>query len=129
MPREPRIIAKNKKAWHDYFIDETFEAGIVLTGTEVKSIRDRGVALKDSYAAINQGEIWLYNVHIAPYSHGNRANVDSDRKRKLLLHKQEIRYLTGKTKERGNTLVPRQGRAWSSPRQEALRQARIDCRA
>lgn len=106
MPREERIIAKNKKARHDYFIDETFEAGIELTGTEVKSLRERGAALRDCYANIKRGEAFLHNVHISPYSHGNRANVDPDRIRRLLLHKSEIRYLIGKTKERGYTLVP-----------------------
>lgn len=106
MPRETRIIAANKKARHDYFIDETFEAGIALTGTEVKSLRERGAMLRDSYAFIKRGEAFLQGVHISPYSHGNRANVDPDRVRKLLLHKKEIRYLIGKTKERGYTLVP-----------------------
>ncbi|MDH4140863.1 MAG: SsrA-binding protein SmpB [Coriobacteriia bacterium] len=99
-------ISTNKKAYHDYFIEETFEAGIVLTGTEVKSLRERGAALRDSFATIRRGEAWLHNVHISPYSHGNRANVDTDRMRKLLLHKKEIRYLVGKTAERGFTLVP-----------------------
>lgn len=106
MARENKLIAKNKKARHDYFIDETFEAGIELTGTEVKSLRDRGTALRDSFATIRRGEAWLHNVHIPPYSHGNRANVDPDRMRRLLLHKKEIRYLQGKTQERGYTLVP-----------------------
>ncbi len=106
MARENKLIAKNKKARHDYFIDETFEAGIELTGTEVKSLRERGTALRDSFATIRRGEAWLHNVHIPPYSHGNRANVDPDRMRRLLLHKKEIRYLQGKTQERGNTLVP-----------------------
>lgn len=106
MVREERVIAKNKKAYHDYFIDETFEAGIVLTGTEVKSLRSHGASLRDSYASVRKGELWLHNVHIAPYSHGNRANVDPDRVRKLLLHRKEIRYLMGKTAERGFTLVP-----------------------
>lgn len=106
MPREEKVIANNKKAYHDYFIDETFEAGIVLTGTEVKSLRGHGASLRDSYATVRKGEVWLHNVHISPYSHGNRANVDPDRARKLLLHRKEIRYLTGKTAERGFTLVP-----------------------
>jgi len=106
MARDVRIIATNKKARHDYFIDETFEAGIELTGTEVKSLRERGAALRDSYATVKRGEVFLHGVHISPYSHGNRANVDPDRVRRLLLHKKEIRYLIGKTKERGYTLVP-----------------------
>ncbi len=101
-----RTIAKNKKAYHDFFIDETFETGIELTGTEVKSLRENKASLRESFATVTQGEVWLHGIHIAPYSHGNRANVDPNRKRKLLLHKKEIRYLVGKTKERGNTLVP-----------------------
>jgi SsrA-binding protein len=104
--KEERAIATNKKAYHDYFIEETFECGIALTGTEVKSLRQNRAALRDSFATVRSGEVWLHGVHISPYSHGNRANVDPDRKRKLLLHKKEIRYLIGKTKERGFTLVP-----------------------
>jgi len=104
--KDERLIASNKKAFHDYFIDETFETGIELTGTEVKSLRQNRAALRDSFATVRAGEVWLHGVHISPYSHGNRANVDPDRKRKLLLHKKEIRYLIGKTKERGLTLVP-----------------------
>jgi len=104
--KEDRIIATNKKAYHDYFVDETFECGIALTGTEVKSLRQNRAALRDSFATVRNGEVWLHGVHISAYSHGNRANVDPDRKRKLLLHKKEIRYLIGKTKERGFTLVP-----------------------
>ncbi len=106
MAKQDRTIATNKKAYHDYFVDETFECGIVLTGTEVKSLRQNRVALRDSFATVRAGEVWLHGVHISPYSHGNRANVEPDRKRKLLLHKKEIRYLIGKTKERGFTLVP-----------------------
>ncbi len=106
MPAENRTIATNKKARHDYFIDETFECGIALTGTEVKSLRENRATLRDSFATVRNGEVWLHGVHISPYSHGNRANVDPDRQRKLLLHKKEIRYLIGKTKERGYTLVP-----------------------
>lgn len=101
-----RNIATNKKAYHDYFIDETFETGIELTGTEVKSLRQNKANLRDSFATVRNGEVWLHGVHISAYSHGNRANVDTDRKRKLLMHKKEIRYLIGKTKERGFTLVP-----------------------
>ncbi len=101
-----RNIATNKKAYHDYFIDETFEAGIELTGTEVKSLRQNKASLRDSFAVVRKGELWLHNVHISPYSHGNRANVDPTRPRKLLLHKKEIRYLGGKTAEKGATLVP-----------------------
>jgi SsrA-binding protein len=106
MAREEKLIASNKKAFHDYFVDETFEAGIELTGTEVKSLRDNKASLRESYASVKRGEVWLHGVHIAPYSHGNRSNVDPDRPRKLLMHKKEIRYLIGKTKERGATLVP-----------------------
>lgn len=106
MPREERTIANNKKVFHDYTIEETFEAGIALTGTEVKSLRETRASLRDSFATVRNGEVWLHNVHIAPYSHGNRSNVDPDRTRKLLLHKNEIRYLAGKTKEKGLTLVP-----------------------
>jgi len=106
MAREERQIAVNKKARHDYFIDEVFEAGLALTGTEVKSLRERGCNLRESYAYVKRGEVFIHGMHISPYSHGNRFNVDPDRDRKLLLHKQEIRYLIGKTRERGNTLVP-----------------------
>jgi len=106
VPKEDRTIASNKKAYHDYFIDETYETGIELTGTEVKSLRQNRAALRDSFATVRGGEVWLHGVHISPYSHGNRANVEPNRKRKLLLHKKEIRYLIGKTKEKGYTLVP-----------------------
>ena len=106
MTRQRKDIATNKKAYHDYFVDETFEAGIELTGTEVKSLRQNGASLRDCFASVRKGEVWLNNVHIAPYSHGNRSNVDPDRTRRLLLHKKEIRYLAGKTKERGFTLIP-----------------------
>jgi SsrA-binding protein len=106
MARETKIIATNKKAYHDYFVDETFEAGIALTGTEVKSLRENKANLRDSFATVRGGEVWLHNVHISAYSHGNRSNVDPDRTRKLLLRKAQIRYLIGKTKERGYTLVP-----------------------
>lgn len=106
MPREPKTIANNKKAYHDYFVDETFEVGLVLTGTEVKSLRERGASLRDCYAVIRRGEAWIVGLHISPYSHGNRANPDPERQRKLLMHKKEIRYLVGKTAERGFTLVP-----------------------
>jgi len=106
VPREERLIATNKKAFHDYFVDETFEAGIALSGTEVKSLRENRTTLRDAFATVRRGEVWLHNVHIAPYSHGNRSNVQPDRTRKLLMHKKEIRYLIGKTKEKGFTLVP-----------------------
>jgi len=106
MAKEERLIAKNKPAFFEYFIDETYEAGVVLTGTEVKSLRENRTSLRDSFATVRAGEVWLHNVYIAAYSHGNRSNVEPDRRRKLLLHKREIRYLIGKTKEKGYTLVP-----------------------
>jgi len=106
MPREEKTIAKNKKAFHDYFVDETFEAGIALTGTEVKSLRESGASLRETFATVKKSEVWLHGLHIAPYSHGNRSNVEPGRSRKLLLHRKEIRYLIGKTRERGNALVP-----------------------
>ena len=106
MAGSEKLIARNKKAFHDYAIDETIEAGVVLTGTEVKSLRENKTTLRDAFATVRNGEVWLHNVHIAHYSHGNRANVDRDRTRKLLLHKKEVRYLVGKVRERGYTLVP-----------------------
>ncbi|NLJ84227.1 MAG: SsrA-binding protein SmpB [Halanaerobiaceae bacterium] len=101
-----RVIARNKKARHDYHIEETFEAGIILKGTEIKSIREGKVNLKDSFAMVEDGEVFLYNMHISPYSHGNRENHDPERKRKLLLHRREIRKLIGRTTMKGYTLVP-----------------------
>ncbi|EKP94907.1 MULTISPECIES: SsrA-binding protein SmpB [Thermaerobacter] len=101
-----RLVAENRKARHDYFVDETFEAGLVLTGTEIKSIRAGRVNLRDSHARVERGEVWLYGVHIAPYEHGNRFNHEPDRPRKLLLHRREIDYLAGRVRERGYTLVP-----------------------
>jgi SsrA-binding protein len=100
------LIADNRKAFHDYHILETFEAGIALLGTEVKGIREGRANLRDSFARVEQGEVWLYNVHVSPYS--NRGYVDHDpkRRRRLLLHRQEIRRLIGKTVEKGLTLVP-----------------------
>jgi len=100
------IVISNKKAFHDYFIEESFEVGIVLTGTEVKSIRGGQANMKDSFARIENGEVFLYQFHISPYGHGNRANVDSERIRKLLLHKKEISRLYGKTQLKGYTLIP-----------------------
>ncbi|WP_316572323.1 SsrA-binding protein SmpB [Neobacillus sp. YIM B06451] len=101
-----KTVAQNKKAYHDYFIEETYEAGIVLQGTEIKSIRAGKVQLKDSYARIHNGEMFLYSVHISPYEQGNRYNHDPLRTRKLLLHKREIMKLLGETKESGYALVP-----------------------
>jgi SsrA-binding protein len=99
-------IAENRKAFHDYHILETFEAGVVLQGTEVKAIREGNVNLRDSFARLEEGEVWLYNVHIKPYSHRGYADHEPTRRRKLLLHRQEIRKLIGKTVEKGMTLVP-----------------------
>ena len=99
-------IAENRKAFHDYQIVETFEAGIVLVGTEVKAIREGNVNLRDSFARVEDGEIWMYNVHINPYSHRGYADHEPTRRRKLLLRKGEIRKLIGKTVEKGMTLVP-----------------------
>ncbi|MGH7493404.1 MAG: SsrA-binding protein SmpB [bacterium] len=103
-----KIIAQNRKARHDYEILETYEAGIALRGTEVKSLRAGRANLKDAYAAVREGEVWLYGVHISPYSHGNINNHDPERDRKLLMHRREIRRLIGKTKETGLTVVPLQ---------------------
>ncbi|MEW9122438.1 MAG: SsrA-binding protein SmpB [Thermotaleaceae bacterium] len=103
---EMKIVANNKKARHDYFIEETYEAGIVLTGTEVKSIRMGRINLKDSYAEVDHGEIYIHNMHISPYEKGNIFNVDPVRKRKLLLHRREISKLLGYTTQNGLTLVP-----------------------
>jgi SsrA-binding protein len=105
-PSGEKLIATNKKAFHDYFILEKFEAGIVLAGTEVKAIREGRMNLKDSYALVRAGEVFLINCHISPYSHGNRENHEPMRSRKLLLHLREIRKLIGKTQEKGLTLVP-----------------------
>ena len=101
-----KIIAENRKARHDYIIEESFEAGIVLTGTEVKSMRGGRINLKDSYAQIENGELFLHGMHISPYEHGNIFNVDPLRPRKLLMHKKEIMRLFGKVKTDGLTLVP-----------------------
>jgi len=106
MSKNGKVIARNRKARHEYHIEETYEAGIVLQGTEVKSIRQGRVNLKDSFAIVEEGEVFLYNMHIAPYKHGNRYNHDPERVRKLLLHKREIKGLIGKTREKGYTLVP-----------------------
>ena len=99
-------IAENRKAFHDFHILETFEAGVALLGTEVKSIRGGNVNLRDSFARVEDGEVWIYNVHVSPYANRGYANHEPTRRRKLLLHKQEIRKLIGKTVERGMTLVP-----------------------
>jgi len=99
-------VAGNRRAYHDYFIDETIEAGIVLTGTEVKSVRAGRVNLREAYASIDSREAWLWNAHISPYDHGNRYNHEPTRTRKLLLHKGEILKLQNSVKKKGYTLVP-----------------------
>jgi SsrA-binding protein len=101
-----KIIADNRKAQHDYHFVETFEAGVALLGTEVKSIREGGANLRDSFARIEAGEVWVYNIHINPYRNRGYSDHEPTRRRKLLLHRQEIRKLIGKTVERGMTLVP-----------------------
>ncbi len=103
-----KVVAQNKKARHDYFIEQTIEAGIVLSGTEVKSIRQGKVNLKDSYAMIEGGEVMLNGMHISPYEQGNIFNKDPLRDRKLLLHKSEINRLIGYTRQKGLSLVPLQ---------------------
>ncbi|MBQ1892161.1 MAG: SsrA-binding protein SmpB [Firmicutes bacterium] len=114
---ERKLISNNKKARHDYFIEEEYEAGIVLTGTEIKSIRAGGVSLRDSFAKVENSEVFVYNMHISPYEKGNRFNTDPMRPKKLLLHKKEIRKLIGYISRDGLTLVPldvyldRRGRA------------------
>ena len=101
-----KIIAENRKAFHDYYIDERFEAGVALSGTEVKSLRAGKINLRDSYCQVKDGEMYLIGVHISPYENGNRFNLDPDRTRKLLMHNREIIRLYSKTKEDGLTLVP-----------------------
>lgn len=104
--KSKNIIAKNRKAFFDYEIEETFEAGVVLTGTEVRSLRDNNCQLTECFVLVRGGEAWLHGVHIKPYANGSFNNPDPDRKRKLLLHKNQIRYLGQKTQEKGYTLVP-----------------------
>ena len=107
MSRKPRkLVASNKKARHDYFIEATYEAGIVLTGTEIKSVRAGKVSIKESYAKVENGELIIYGMHISPYEQGNRYNVEPLRPRKLLLHKKEINKLYGETKNTSLTIVP-----------------------
>ena len=106
--RARKRVANNKKARHDFFIEEVYEAGIVLTGTEIKSVRQGKVSIKESFAKIENGEMIIYGMNISPYEQGNRFNVDPLRPRKLLLHKQEIRKLIGYTTQKGLTLVPLQ---------------------
>ena len=101
-----KLIENNKKARHDYFFEDTYEAGVVLTGTEIKSIRAGGVSLRDSFAKVVKGEVFVFNMHIAPYEKGNRYNTDPLRPKKLLLHKGEIRRLENAVMQEGLTLVP-----------------------
>src|SRR5947209_17415907 len=103
-----KVVAVNRRATHDYFIDERIEAGLVLTGTEIKSIREGRVNLREGYARIAGDEAWLTNVHIAPYEQGNRYNHEPLRDRKLLLHRDEINTLMGRVRQRGYTIVPLQ---------------------
>ncbi|GAY72719.1 SsrA-binding protein SmpB [Lentilactobacillus kosonis] len=103
---DDNLMAQNKKARHDYSIEETYEAGIVLTGTEIKSIRDRRLNLKDGFVQIKNGEAFMMNVHISEYTNGNQFNHDPLRNRKLLLHKKEIKRLAGASSDKGVTIVP-----------------------
>src|SRR5580698_721431 len=104
--RGQRVIARNKKARHEYFIEDTWEAGIVLTGTEVKSLREGRASLVDGFAQMRDGELWMYNVHIPEYNQGTWNNHAPRRLRKLLLHKSELQKLIGKTKQSGLTVIP-----------------------
>ncbi len=108
MPREKgrKLIAQNRKARHDYHLEDSFEAGLVLVGTEVKSLRAGRASLVDGYAAINNGEVWLHNVHIPEYTEGTWNNHEPRRTRKLLLHREQIRKLINKTQESGLTIIP-----------------------
>ena len=103
-----KLIENNKKARHDFFFDEIIECGVVLTGTEIKSIRAGGVSLRDSFAKVEHGEVFVYNMHISPYKEGNRYNQEPLRPKKLLLHKQEIRKLDSLVMQKGVTLIPAQ---------------------
>lgn len=107
MAREPeKTVCQNRKARHEYFILETYEAGLVLKGTEVKSLRAGKANLKDSFARIENGELWLENMHVSPYEQGNRFNHEPKRPRKLLMHKAEIMRLWGKSREKGLAMIP-----------------------
>jgi SsrA-binding protein len=108
MPREKgrALVAQNRRARHDYHIEDTFEAGLVLTGTEVKSLREGRASLVDGYAAVKDGEVWLHNVHIPEYTQGTWTNHEPRRTRKLLLHRDQIRKLNAKTQESGLTVIP-----------------------
>jgi len=107
VPKGTKVVASNRRARHDYDVLETFECGIVLTGSEVKSIRDGKLQLKDSFARVHNGEVWLHGVHVSPYAYASGVNAhDPDRSRKLLLHRGEIDELTGRTQQESLTLVP-----------------------
>lgn len=106
MGKTIKTIAGNKKAYHDYFIEDKLECGMVLTGTEIKSIRGGRISIKEAYAKVDKGEVFIYGMNISPYEHGNRFNVEPMRPRKLLLHKKEINKLIGLTSQQGLTLVP-----------------------
>lgn len=108
MSKEERVLAANRAAFHNYHISDKYEAGIALTGTEVKSAMDGRVQLKEAYVGVREGEAWLFNAHISPYSHGNRLNHEPTRTRKLLLHKREIERLDDASVKQGMTLVPTQ---------------------
>lgn len=103
---DKKTVSRNRTARHEYFIDETFEAGIELTGTEVKSIRERACQITDAFVLVRGGEAWLHGVHIHPYSNGGVWNVDPDRKRRLLLHRQQIDYLDSKLRLKGMAIIP-----------------------
>jgi SsrA-binding protein len=103
---EKKIVCQNRKARHDYFIDEVYEAGIVLAGSEVKSLRAGRASLRDSYARVKKEELFLHNMHITPYPFAHHVNLDPTRTRKLLIHKKEIKRLIGKTEEKGYSLIP-----------------------
>lgn len=104
--RDKITIARNRSARHEYELEEFFEAGVVLSGSEVRSLRERACQIRDTFCLIREGEIWLHGVHIHPYSHGGVWNADPDRKRKLLLHKKQIRYLDSKLRIKGAAIVP-----------------------
>lgn len=104
--RQKRTISKNRTAWHDYFIDQTWEAGVELTGTEVKSLRERSAQITDSFCIIRGGELFLVGMHIHPYSNGGVWNVDPDRRRRLLMHRRQIDFLDGKLRTKGQAIVP-----------------------
>jgi SsrA-binding protein len=104
--RHDRVVTTNRRAFHEYTVLDTIEAGVALTGTEIKSIRDGKVTISEAYARIENGELWLIGSHISPYSHGNRANHEPDRPRKLLVHKRQIRELRAAIEQKGMTLVP-----------------------